>query len=365
MYEKRSQRTEISDLGEFGLIKRITKDIPVKNSTTVKGIGDDAAVMEFKNNQTLLSSDMLIEGINFDLTYFPLKHLGYKAAVSNFADIHAMNGTPSQITVNIAISNRFAVEAIEEIYSGVQLACDAYKVDFVGGDTSSSPHSLFLSISVAGYAEKDDIIYRSGAKENDLLCVSGDLGAAYMGLLILEREKQAFKANPNMQPDLSGNDYLIERQLKPESRNDILRILREAKVKPTAMIDISDGLASEILHLSTESKVGCNLYEEKLPIDFKTEELAKEFSIAPTVAAISGGEDYELLFTIDQNDYEKIKDIAEISIIGHMTDIKSSANLISHDGKVAPLTAQGWDALLDLEKNPKKKQQRGNDEKEE
>jgi len=365
MYEKRSQRTEISELGEFGLIKRITKDIPLQHSTTVKGIGDDAAVMEFKDKQTLLSSDMLIEGINFDLTYFPLKHLGYKAAVSNFADIHAMNGTPSQITVNIAISNRFAVEAIEEIYSGVQLACDTYKVDFVGGDTSSSPHSLFLSISVAGYAEKDDIIYRSGAKENDLLCVSGDLGAAYMGLLILEREKQAFKANPNMQPDLSGNDYLIERQLKPESRHDILRILREAKVKPTAMIDISDGLASEILHLSTESKVGCNLYEEKLPIDFKTEELAKEFSIAPTVAALSGGEDYELLFTIDQNDYEKIKDIAEISIIGHMTDIKSSANLISHDGKVAPLTAQGWDALLDLEKNPKKKQQKGNDQNEE
>ncbi len=366
MYESRSQRTEISELGEFGLIKRITNKIPLKNNTTIKGIGDDAAVLEFKNKQTLVSTDMLIEGINFDMTYFPLKHLGYKAVVSNIADIHSMNGTPTQITVNIALSNRFAVEAIEEIYSGIQLACDNYSVDFVGGDTSSSPHGLFLSISAIGYAEKDEIVYRNGAKENDLLCVSGDLGAAYIGLLILEREKQAFKANPNMQPDLSGQDYLLERQLKPESRHDILRILREAKVKPTSMIDISDGLASEILHLSTESKVGCNLYEEKLPIDFKTEEMAKEFSIAPTVAALSGGEDYELLFTIDQNDYEKIKDIAEISIIGHMTDIKSSANLVSHDGKVAPLTAQGWDALLDLEKNPKEKnKQKGTDSNEE
>lgn len=365
MYEKRSQRTEISELGEFGLIKRITNQIPIKNSSTIKGIGDDAAVIEFKNKQTLVSSDMLIEGINFDLTYFPLKHLGYKAAVSNFADIHAMNGTPTQIMVNIAVSNRIAVEAIEEIYSGVQLACDNYSVDFVGGDTSSSLHSLFLSISVIGEADKDDIVYRDGAKENDLLCASGDLGSAYMGLLILEREKQAFKANPRMQPDLSGQDYLLERQLKPESRQDILRILREAKVKPTSMIDISDGLASEILHLSTESKVGCNLYEEKLPIDFKTEEMAKDFNIAPTVAALSGGEDYELLFTIDQNDYKKIKDIPEITIIGHMTDIKSSANLISNDGKVAPLTAQGWDALLDLEKNPgknKSQQEKGGDE---
>lgn len=361
MYNKRSDRTEISDLGEFGLIKRITKGIPVKNSSTIKGIGDDAAVIDNKNKQTLLSTDMLIEGINFDLVYFPLKHLGYKAAVINFSDIYAMNGQPTQITVSIAVSNRFAVEAIEEIYAGIQLACDHYKVDFVGGDTSSSPHSLFLSVSVTGEADKDDIVYRSGAKENDLLCVSGDVGSAYMGMLILEREKQAFKANPNAQPDFSGQDYLLERQLKPETRADILRILKEAKVKPTSMIDVSDGLASEILHLSTESKVGCNLYEEKLPIDLKTEEVAKEFNIASTVAALSGGEDYELLFTIDQNDYEKIKDIPEISIIGHMTDIKSSANLVSHDGKVAPLTAQGWDALLDMEKNPeKKKKQEGN-----
>ena len=366
MYNKRSDRTEISDLGEFGLIKRITKDIPVKNASTTKGIGDDAAVIDNQNKQTLLSTDMLIEGINFDLVYFPLKHLGYKAAVINFSDIYAMNGVPTQITVSIAVSNRFAVEAIEEIYAGIQLACDHYKVDFVGGDTSSSPHSLFLSVSVTGQADKDDIIYRSGAKENDLLCVSGDVGSAYMGMLILEREKQAFKANPNAQPDLSGQDYLLERQLKPETRADILRILKEAKVKPTSMIDVSDGLASEILHLSTESKVGCNLYEEKLPIDLKTEEVAKEFNIASTVAALSGGEDYELLFTIDQNDYEKIKDIPEISIIGHITDIKSSANLVSHDGKVAPLTAQGWDALLDIEKNPeKKKKQEGTRDNEE
>jgi|AntRauTorckE6833_2_1112554.scaffolds.fasta_scaffold00227_2 thiamine-monophosphate kinase len=347
MFEKRNTRTEISSLGEFGLIKRLTKDIPINNPSTVKGIGDDAAVMDFKGRLVLSSQDLLVEGVHFDLTYFPLKHLGYKAAVVNISDIYAMNGVPTQLTAGIAVSNRFAVEALEEIYDGMKLACKKYNVDFVGGDTTASPHGLFLSVSILG--ETENPVYRSGAKENDLLCVSGDLGGAYMGLLLLEREKQAYKANPDMQPDLSGYDYLLERQLKPEARADIQKLLHDAGVKPTAMIDISDGLASEILHLCTESKTGCNLYEEKIPLDIKTGELAKEFNIAPAVAALSGGEDYELLFTVDQKDYEAVKAIAEISIIGHMTDIGNSANLVSKDGVVAPLTAQGWDALLNKE----------------
>lgn len=353
MFESRNERTEISELGEFGLIKRLTKDIKFKNPSTIKGIGDDAAVMDYKGLKTLASQDLLVEGVHFDLTYYPLRHLGYKAAVVNISDIYAMNGVPTQLTAGIAVSNRFAVEALEEIYAGIKLACEKYNVDFVGGDTTASPHGLFLSISIMG--ETDQPIYRSGAKENHLLCVSGDLGSAYMGLLILEREKQAYKANPDMQPDLTGVDYLIERQLKPEARGDITKKLREAGITPTSMIDVSDGLASEILHLCTESKVGCNLYEEKIPVDIKTEELAKEFNIAPTVAALSGGEDYELLFTISQEDYEKIKTIPEISVIGHIADIGTSANLVSRDGKVAPLTAQGWDALLNKEKNPEKK----------
>ncbi len=352
MYEKRGERTEISSLGEFGLIKRLTKNIETKQPSTVKGIGDDAAVMNYGDNLVLSSQDLLVEGVHFDLTYFPLKHLGYKAAVVNISDIIAMNGTPTQLTAGLALSNRFAVEAMEQIYEGMKLACDKYNVDFVGGDTTASPHGLFISISIMGYTQKP--VYRSGAKENDLLCVSGDLGGAYMGLLILEREKQAYKANPDVQPDLSGVDYLLERQLKPEARADILKALHGKGILPTSMIDVSDGLASEILHLCTESKVGCNLYEEKIPIDIKTEEQAKEFNIAPTVAALSGGEDYELLFTVDQKDYEKIKALPEISIIGHITDISSSANIVSKDGTVAPITAQGWDALLN--KEPEKDQ---------
>lgn len=360
MFESRNNRTEISELGEFGLIKRLTKNIKFKNPSTVKGIGDDAAVMDFKGKQVLSSQDLLVEGVHFDLTYYPLKHLGYKAAVVNISDIYAMNGTPTQLTAGIAVSNRFAVEALEQIYEGIQLACQKYNVDFVGGDTTASPHGLFLSVSILGVT--DHPVYRSGAKEHDLLCVSGDLGAAYMGLLLLEREKQAYKANPDIQPDLSGYDYLLERQLKPEARADIKELLQDAGVKPTAMIDISDGLASEILHLCTESKTGCNLYEEKIPIDIKTEELAKEFNIAPTVAALSGGEDYELLFTVDQRDYDAIKAIPEISIIGHMTDIGYSANLVSKDGAMAPLTAQGWDALLN--KDPEQKSGSREDQKE-
>lgn len=354
MFENRNTRTEIAALGEFGLIKHLTKNIGFKNPSTIKGIGDDAAVMNFEGKNVLSTQDMLIEGIHFDLTYFPLKHLGYKAAIVNFSDIYAMNGKPTQMTVGVAVSNRFAVEALEEIYSGIRLACEQYGVDFVGGDTSASPHGLFLSINVLGVT--DHPVYRSGAHENDLLCLSGDVGSAYIGLLILEREKQAFKVNPEMQPQLQGVDYLLERQLKPEARKDIIAILEENKVIPSAMIDVSDGLASEILHLCTESKVGCNLYEEKIPIDHTTEELAKEFNIAPTVAAISGGEDLELLFTVKQEDYDRIKNIPEITVIGHMTDIASSANLISKDGVVAPLTAQGWDALLE-KKDPAKKKE--------
>ncbi|MEA3504265.1 MAG: thiamine-phosphate kinase, partial [Bacteroidota bacterium] len=325
-----------------------------KNSSTITSIGDDAAVIDNKGKLTLVSTDMLIEGVHFDLTFYPLKHLGYKIAVSNFSDIYAMNGTPKQITVSIAISNRFSVEAVDELYSGIQLACKKYKVDLVGGDTSASPHGLFLSITVVGEVEKEDVVHRNGAKENDLLCVSGDLGAAYVGLLVLEREKQAFKADPNMQPDLSGNDYILERQLKPEAREDILHLLKENDIKPTSMIDISDGLASEALHLCTESKVGCAIYEEKIPIDYSTEEMAKEFNIAPTVAALNGGEDFELLFTIDQNDYKKVQDLDAITVVGHMTDIRSSATLITKDGISGPLTAQGWDALLTKEKEVKK-----------
>jgi thiamine-monophosphate kinase len=346
MFDKRAKRTEISELGEFGLIKKLTSKIKPQNATTLKGIGDDAAVIETQKQVVLTSQDLLIEGVHFDLTYFPLKHLGYKAAVVNFSDILAMNAFPQQITVGLAISNRYSVEALEEIYAGFQLACQKYGVDFVGGDTTSSPKGLVISISVMGQADKNEVVYRSGAKENDLLCVTGDLGAAYMGLLVLEREKQAFKDNPNMQPELEGYDYLIERQLKPEIQVDFIKTLHEKNIRPTSMIDISDGLASEILHLCTESKVGCNLYEEKIPIDLKTEELSKEFNIAPTVAALSGGEDYELLFTIDQKDYEAVSALPEVSIIGHMVDIGSSAHMITKDGVAAPLTAQGWDALL-------------------
>lgn len=339
-------RTELSSLGEFGLIKHLTQFIEVKNETTVKGIGDDAAVIDNRGKQTVVSTDMLVEGVHFDLMYVPLKHLGYKAVSVNVSDIYAMNATPKQITVSLAISNRFSVEALEELYAGIMAGCEKYKVDLVGGDTTSSKTGLVLSITVIGEADSEDLVYRDGAKEGDLLCVTGDLGAAYVGLQLLEREKKIFMESPGVQPDLEGNDYILERQLKPDARKDIPPLLKALEVKPTAMIDVSDGLASEILHLCTQSEVGCNLFEEKIPIDPTAYNMAREFNLDPTVCALSGGEDYELLFTIDQSDYPKIKANPNITVIGHMTHKKEGYNLITNGGTSHPLTAQGWDSLL-------------------
>lgn len=339
-------RTELSSLGEFGLIKHLTQFLELKNESSVKGVGDDAAVIDNKNKLTVVSTDMLVEGVHFDLSYVPLKHLGYKAVNVNVSDIYAMNATPRQITVSLAISNRFSVEAVEELYSGMMLACHKHKVDIVGGDTTSSRSGLIISITAIGEANEKDIVYRNGAKEGDLLCVTGDLGAAYVGLQLLEREKQIFMESPGVQPDLEGNDYILERQLKPEARKDIPVLLEKLEVKPTSMIDVSDGLASEILHLCTQSEVGCNLYEDKIPIDPSTYNTAREFNLDPTVCGLSGGEDYELLFTIDQSDFPKIKANPDITVIGHMTNKKDGINLITKGGSSTPLKAQGWDSLL-------------------
>lgn len=341
-----SSRTELSTLGEFGLIKHLTEHITLHNPSTIKGVGDDAAVIEYTNKLTLFSTDMLVEGVHFDLSYVPLKHLGYKAISSNVSDICAMNGTAKQVTVSIALSNRFSVEAVEELYSGMLLACNNYKVDLVGGDTTSSLAGLVISIAILGEAEKEEVVYRNGAKEKDLLVVTGDLGGAYMGLQILEREKAVFKENPNLQPDLEGNDYILERQLKPEARIDIKAIFKEKGIKPTSMIDISDGLASEILHLCTQSNTGCSLYEEKIPIDGQTSTRAHEFKMDPTICALSGGEDYELLFTIPQSDYDKVRNHPDFTVIGHITDKASGVNMITRSGTSVELTAQGWDAFL-------------------
>ena len=339
-------RTELSNLGEFGLIKHLTQFILIKNESTVKGIGDDAAVINYKNKQTVISTDMLVEGVHFDLAYVPLKHLGYKAVTVNLSDIYAMNAIPKQITVSLAMSNRFSVEALEELYQGIIMACDKYKVDIVGGDTTTAKSGLVISITAIGEANADELVYRDGAKDGDLLCVTGDLGGAYVGLQLLEREKKIFMESPGVQPDLGGNDYILERQLKPEARKDIPPLLKLLGVKPTAMIDISDGLASETLHICTQSEVGCNLYEDKIPIDPSTYNTAREFNLDPTVCALSGGEDYELLFTIDQSDFPKIKGNPNITVIGHMTSRKDGVNLIAKDGTSHPLTAQGWDAFL-------------------
>lgn len=339
-------RTELSSLGEFGLIKHLTRFIDIKNESTVKGIGDDAAVLDYKDKQIVVSTDMLVEGIHFDLTYVPLKHLGYKSISVNVSDIYAMNATPRQVTVSIAVSNRFSVEAMEELYAGMMMACKKHQVDIVGGDTTTSKSGLVISITVLGEAGSEELVYRDGAKEGDLLCVTGDLGAAYIGLQLLEREKRIFMESPGVQPDLEGNDYVLERQLKPEARKDIPPLLKALEVKPTAMIDISDGLASEILHLTTQSQVGCNLFEEKIPIDPSTYNTARDFNLDPTVCALSGGEDYELLFTISQSDFPKIKANPDITVIGHMTAAKDGVNLITKGGTSHPLKAQGWDALL-------------------
>ncbi|QEC54156.1 thiamine-phosphate kinase [Anseongella ginsenosidimutans] len=345
MLENKS-RTEISELGEFGLIDHLTKNIRLHHASTEKGAGDDAAVLDHSGRKTIVTTDLLTEGIHFDLAYVPLRHLGYKSVIVNLSDVYAMNATPTQITVSIAFSNRFSLEAIEELYSGMLLACDKYKVDLAGGDTTSSQHGLVISITALGTAAADEIAYRDGAAEGELICVSGDLGAAYMGLQILEREKQVYLENPAMQPDLQGKDYILERQLKPEARGDVLELLRALEVKPTSMIDISDGLASEILHIATRSGLGCKLFEEKIPIDPMTYESAREFNLDPTVCALSGGEDYELLFTIAQKDYEKVKNQPDISVIGHMTAKDEGCYLISKSGQVHQITAQGWDAFL-------------------
>jgi thiamine-monophosphate kinase len=343
--KEEQKRTELSDLGEFGLIDRLTRSIPVRHPGTVKGIGDDAAVIDTGNKLLLLSTDLLIEGIHFDLTYMPLKHLGYKAVVVNISDIAAMNGIPKQITVSIAVSNRFSLEAIEELYKGIRLACDKYNVDLVGGDTTSSVSGLLISVSITGEADREEPVYRSGAKDKDLICVTGDLGGAYAGLLLLEREKQVYKVNSEMQPELTGYDYVLGRQLKPEARTDIRNLLIGIHVRPTSMIDISDGLASDVLHLCKQSGTGCRIYEEKIPVDPETVKLALEFNMIPTVCALSGGEDYELLFTIRPDDYEKIRDLSGISVIGHMTGAADGKLLITPDGKEVEITAQGWDGF--------------------
>ena len=338
--------TNLAELGEFGLIKHLTQHIELYQPSTIKGVGDDAAVINNEDLQTVISTDILIEGVHFDLTYVPLRHLGYKSVIVNLSDVYAMNAHPKQILVSIALSNRFKLEAIEELYSGMLAACKKYKVDLVGGDTTSSLSGLVISITAIGGVKKEDITYRNGAKESNLLCVSGDLGGAYMGLQILEREKSVFKENPKLQPDLEGKDYLLERQLKPEARKDIIETLHSLGIKPTAMIDVSDGLSSEILHLCSQSDVGVELYEEKIPIDSLTYETAREFNLDPTLCSLSGGEDYELLFTIDISEYEKLKNSMDITIIGHITDKAKGCNMISKSGTVHELKAQGWNALL-------------------
>jgi len=341
-----SARTELSELGEFALIKHITQFIELNQESTVKGVGDDAAVIDYGNEQTVISTDMLVEGVHFDLTYVPLKHLGYKSVIVNLSDIYAMNAEPKQILVSIALSSKFSLEAVEELYAGMLLACKKYNVDLVGGDTTSSLSGLVISITSVGSAKKEDIVYRNTAKESNLLCVSGDLGGAYMGLQILEREKAVFKENPKLQPDLGGKDYILERQLKPEARKDVIELLKSIGVKPTSMIDVSDGLSSEILHLCKQSEVGVELYEEKIPIDPLTFDTAREFNLDPTVCVLSGGEDYELLFTVDIADYDKIKNSMDITIIGHITNANKGCLMVAKAGTVHELTAQGWNALL-------------------
>jgi len=343
--DKNPKRTSISELGEFGLIDHLTKNFEISQESTLKGIGDDAAVLDFKDKKTIISTDLLIEGVHFDLAYVPLKHLGYKSVVVNVSDICAMNARPSQITVSIAVSNRFPLEALEELYEGIALAANQYKVDLIGGDTTSSQKGLIISITAIGEADENEIVYRNGAKETDLLVVTGDIGAAYMGLQVLEREKQVFQVNPNSQPDLDAYTYLIERQLKPEARKDVRTLLHALEIKPTSMIDISDGLSSEIIHICKQSKVGCNLYEEKLPLDPQLISTCEEFNIDSTTVAINGGEDYELLFTIPLDNYDKIKGNPNFTVIGHITQESEGIHLITRADTKIPLKARGWNAL--------------------
>ena len=341
--------TPISSLGEFGLIAKLTKGIKCKNKSTIKGIGDDCAVLDIGKDFSLISTDMLVEGVHFDLAYSPLKHLGYKSIAVNVSDICAMNGQATHVTVSIAASNRFSVEALEELYLGINLACEKYNVDLIGGDTTSSMSGLMISISVYGSVSKKNIAYRSGAKVNDLLVVTGDLGAAYLGLQLLKREKEIFKSNPSVQPDLSGNDYSLQRQLKPDAAVKYTKILHDLKITPTSMIDISDGLSSEALHIATSSKVGIRIHEEKIPVDYTVMNLANEFNLNPIFCALSGGEDYELLFSINQADYEKIKKDPDFTIVGYVTDVSEGNKFVANDGSIHNLTAQGWDGMKEHE----------------
>lgn len=337
--------TEISTLGEFGLIDRLTRDFPLRNKSSLKGVGDDCAVMEYKDTEVLVSTDLLVEGIHFDLTYVPLKHLGYKAAVVNFSDIYAMNGHPRQITVSLAISRRFTVEHMEELYSGIRLACDIYGVDLVGGDTTSSRSGLIISVTAIGDAPAGNIAYRSGAKDTDLICVSGDLGAAYMGLQLLEREKVASAGQKDFVPQFSGKEYLIERQLKPEARRDVIENLAKEGIVPTSMMDISDGLSSELLHICKASDCGCRIYEDRIPIDYQTAVMAEELNMNLVTAAMNGGEDYELLFTVPLHAHEAIRKIPGVHVIGHITKPSLGAALITRDGAEIPIRAQGWNHM--------------------
>ena len=340
-------RTEIATLGEFGLIRHLTEGLENRQPSTRYGVGDDAAVIACsEGKQTLITTDLLLEGVHFDLTYVPLKHLGYKSAVVNFSDIYAMNGTPTQITVSLGVSKRFSVEEMEALYAGIRLAFEEYGVDIVGGDTTSSMTGLTISITCLGEADPEQIVYRNGAHDTDLLCVSGDLGAAYMGLQLLEREKLVLKGgDQTIQPDFTGREYLLERQLKPEARRDIIRQLAEEQVKPTAMMDISDGLSSEVLHICTQSKVGCRLYEEHLPIDYQTAAMAEELNMNVTTCALNGGEDYELLFTVPLSAYDKVSQMDGIRVIGHITKPELGCALVTRDGQEFELKAQGWNPL--------------------
>jgi len=343
--DKNQSHTNIADLGEFGLIHHLTKNFKIQQSSTLKGIGDDAAVLDMKNKHILVTTDLLVEGVHFDLSYMPLKHLGYKAVMANLSDVYAMNGNATQITVSLAVSNRFQLEALEELYAGIRLACNSYNVDLIGGDTTSSTKGMLISITAIGEVNKEDIVYRNTAKPNDLIVVTGDLGAAYLGLQVLEREKQVFEVNPNSQPDLTNYSYLIERQLKPEARKDIIALLKDLKVKPTSMIDISDGLSSEILHICTQSKVGCDVYEDKIPLDPQVISTCEEFELNSTTIALSGGEDYELLFTVSQDDFPKIKGNPNLTVIGHIREKSAGVHLVTRANQKIKITAQGWNAL--------------------
>lgn len=346
------KETELSSLGEFGLIRHLTDGISLKNPETIKGVGDDAAVLEFKDKEVLVTSDLLLEGIHFDLRYVPLKHLGYKAAVVNFSDIYAMGGHPKQITVSLGVSSRFTLEHLEALYEGLKLACENYGVDLVGGDTSASVTGLVISITCIGEASKADVIYRSGAQPTDLICVSGDLGAAYMGLQLLERENRVAQesGNPNFQPEFSGKEYILERQLKPEARKDIIEALHREGIKPTSMMDVSDGLSSELLHIAKSSNVGIRVYEDKIPIDYQTALMAEELNMNLVTCALNGGEDYELLFTVPLTDHEKIKKIEGVSVIGYVAKPELGVALVTRDGNEITMTAQGWNAFSEPEK---------------